>query len=216
MGNSKGRNGNVSVSKNNLQPWDRQNETEKAWEAFVLYRDMGMDRTLQKLSEVTSKDRNWLAQWKVRYKWEERVSAYDTHLDQLKRHAAEDEIVAIAKKQARLGESMQGLAAMGIGKLAIRNKETGEMFLTRELTGQEISALAKNGVDIQRKARGMKDDASIQVNVDNHQQTLQIILNGEDLKKVIETARACGIESSIVTIEGNGRADNHNGKKSPA
>jgi hypothetical protein len=67
--------------------WDRlDGESDKAFAAFCVYRDLGAERSVdaayQKHSKTTSKTRppHWL-KWSAKYHWVDRVKAWDDHKD---------------------------------------------------------------------------------------------------------------------------------------
>jgi len=59
--------------------YDRQNtDTDKSWLAFCKYRDMGSDRTLEKVrQEIGHRSGRNVQIWSSKYKWNERVRAFD-------------------------------------------------------------------------------------------------------------------------------------------
>jgi hypothetical protein len=65
------------------KPYDRQpNETDKSWAAFCIYRDMGRDRTLEKVDQLRSqsspkKSLSYLKEWSIKHSWVKRCSAFD-------------------------------------------------------------------------------------------------------------------------------------------
>ena len=61
------------------KPYDRQpNEADKSWAAFCIYRDMGRDRTLLKVSKELGHSAGIIVQkWSMKYAWVNRCSAFD-------------------------------------------------------------------------------------------------------------------------------------------
>ncbi len=61
------------------KPYDRlPNETSKAWAAFCIYRDMGGDRSHEKLRQKYGKTTaRYFHIWSAKYKWVERCKAFD-------------------------------------------------------------------------------------------------------------------------------------------
>ena len=61
------------------KPYDRQpNETDKSWAAFCMYRDMGGERSLEKLGQkIGKRSGRFLQQWCSKYKWVERCRPFD-------------------------------------------------------------------------------------------------------------------------------------------
>lgn len=68
--------------------YDRQNtDTDKSFAAFAIYRDMGSDRSLEKVRiECGYRSGRKLEQWCSKYKWVERCRAFDD--DELRSHSA--------------------------------------------------------------------------------------------------------------------------------
>src|SRR5262245_48637686 len=101
--------------------WEQQaEEPHRAFAAFVIYRDLpGPERSLPNAYrkgtgaptklKVSSQWRTWAE----RYHWEERARAYDRHLDYLRRHTMEQEVVKAQAEHARTLEisSLQTLQA---------------------------------------------------------------------------------------------------------
>src|SRR4051794_38595149 len=68
-----------------LDPWDRQlGEPDKAWEAFVFYRDMGGTRSYEKVRQALGKGSGYVRQievWGTKWSWVERCYAFDVSRD---------------------------------------------------------------------------------------------------------------------------------------
>lgn len=91
--------------------WERQpGETSKAYAAFCIYRDLGPERSLDKALATADKKptnrRHW-ARWMEKYRWVERVRAYDDYLDRKKREEKEKAIIEMAERHARLAVAFQ-------------------------------------------------------------------------------------------------------------
>lgn len=86
------------------KPYDRQpNETDKSWAAFCMYRDMGRDRSLEKLRQDRSEKGiantlSTLGGWCTKHNWVKRCSAFDD--DELERES-------IALQKLRLSRRLQ-------------------------------------------------------------------------------------------------------------
>lgn len=69
------------------EPWDRQqDENERAFAAFVAYRDLGAERTVpdayrqaKRKPDAKQADGTW-NKWAKQYRWRERALAWDRHL----------------------------------------------------------------------------------------------------------------------------------------
>jgi len=66
---------------NQIKPWDRQvEESEKAYEAFVIYRDLGKDRGVQIVATELSKSRSLITRWARDHNWHERIAEFDSYV----------------------------------------------------------------------------------------------------------------------------------------
>lgn len=82
--------------------WERQeNESARAFEAFVLYRDMGAARSLAKVGQVLGKSTALMERWSVAQSWVDRVKALEARDEMLRREAIEEFQDAKAKDHAR-------------------------------------------------------------------------------------------------------------------
>lgn len=77
--------------------WDKfPDETDKAYKAFCVYRDMGMYRNLRKAVQELNKTKGYLrvlADWSKKYDWVERVEAYDHMLSEKRRKEYEKKML---------------------------------------------------------------------------------------------------------------------------
>lgn len=82
------------------QPWDRishpeggsSSESRKAYAAFLAYRDLGPERSLEKAVLAYTGSKGRLAKWKawsVKWNWVGRTDQWDAHQEQLNRDAEE-------------------------------------------------------------------------------------------------------------------------------
>lgn len=61
--------------------WERQSgESEKAYEAFRSYRDMGASRSLEAVAQKLHKSKTILGRWSSKFHWVKRCEAYDRHI----------------------------------------------------------------------------------------------------------------------------------------
>ncbi len=56
-------------------------ESPQAFAAFAAYRDMGTDRSIERVSRECRKSVSLCNRWSQRHGWVERAAAYDAHMD---------------------------------------------------------------------------------------------------------------------------------------
>jgi hypothetical protein len=111
------------------QPWA---DTQKSWPVFQMYRDMGVERTIQKVWEKSSGyvsgtkfPTHWLV-WSAKHRWVDRCAAYDKEIAEEKRKA---ELAVIQAEQIAKIEAFkqtQEVIARGMA-VAVKNL-TGKMI----------------------------------------------------------------------------------------
>ena len=70
-----------------MKLWERQpSESDKAFNAFKIYLDLE-DRSIQKVSDLVERDRGLIQRWATKFKWRERVTAWENDLLNEKRKA---------------------------------------------------------------------------------------------------------------------------------
>ena len=135
----------------NTEPWERQeNETPKQFEAFVVYRDMGEDRSLQKVANQLAKSRQLLTRWSSANNWVERCRAWDNEQDRLLRLEQIKDIKKMRKRHADTGTLMVAVAQKALQKMI--DPKTKE--LKEDITANEISRLVEVGSKLERLSRG--------------------------------------------------------------
>lgn len=131
------------------QPWERQKgETLKAFHAFTVYRDLGVERSLTNVKrkyDETGKKGSFgvFGVWSARYGWVERVKAYDDYIDRKKRAEREKAIVDMAERHAKLAVAFQQRVAERLMK-----------FSPDELTPGNLARWLDVAVKLERLSRG--------------------------------------------------------------
>lgn len=80
--------------------WERlETDTDKSFEAFCIYRDMGANRSLRKVCEKvygkSTVNLRYIEEWSTTHNWQERVSAYDAYTAEKRRKRKEQERIRI-------------------------------------------------------------------------------------------------------------------------
>lgn len=134
---------------NKVQPWDRQpGETDKAWQAFVPYRDLPSGKRSIKVAcdaiGGTAGKYRQMELWSSKNQWVARVAAWDAHLDATSiQPLMAKQRAEMAERQIKLGREMQDKAREGLG-----------LVKPKDLDPDSVSKLAKTGTDIERLAMG--------------------------------------------------------------
>lgn len=90
-----------------IRPWDRQpGETSKGYEAFVIYRDMGADRTTRATAEALTKSETLIKTWSSKNDWVRRAAAWDSMPGQVVVQAYEEMAADIAQQHRALSDKL--------------------------------------------------------------------------------------------------------------
>lgn len=129
------------------KPWERQKgESEKAYEAFAVYRDMGEKRTFTAVAEKLQKSCTLIRRWKDRWDWPERVRAYDNEI--------EKEVKAKAVKERKEMSSRHINIAMQLQKKAL---EALKGLSVEDMSPKDIKEYIKMATDLERLNRTLEE-----------------------------------------------------------
>ena len=112
---------------NEAPAWERRDdETDKAFAAFRIYRDLdARERSIEKTREILGRDpgyTRWLETWSSKYDWVKRVHAYDKHLDNQARKEIEREKIRNRKRRIRGQELLLDLAIQALEEASPEGK----------------------------------------------------------------------------------------------
>ena len=142
--------------------WDkREDESSKAYEWFCRYRDMGPDRSHEKLDQMYSEGvskRSQTLRWSSKHAWVERAEAYDAYLDAIKRESNEDRVRKTAEEHIDVADKIMELA---LSKLALLEGT--------EVKPHEVKGLIELSVKMKRDALGVaeKHEVNGEIHVDH-------------------------------------------------
>lgn len=98
-----------------LNSWDRQNDTDKSFAAFSIYRDLGPNRSLSQVVDQVRQDLRQLKYWSSKYEWVDRCADFDRYIDKLAQKENEDVWLERRKTQKSsewdASEKLRALAA---------------------------------------------------------------------------------------------------------
>jgi len=126
--------------------WERlPNESSKAYQAFCIYRDLGVERSLEKVAQNRGKpgSRSWLDSWSTKYHWVERARAYDDYLEQEKRKEREKAILEMVDRHIKEAMALQQKA---LERLKTLNPD--------ELTTRDVLNYLLEAMKVERLCRG--------------------------------------------------------------
>ena len=131
------------------QPWERQErETPKAFDAFVVYRDMDpQERSGLKVAGIVGKSWSLMQQWSRKYGWVERAAAWDEEQDRIKREAAQREQIE-AIKQMRKRHTKVAVKMIDKAEAAI------DEILAGEIKPADIPRIVDIATKLERISRG--------------------------------------------------------------
>lgn len=130
----------------NIEPWERQDgETPKQFEAFVVYRDMGEERSLSKVAQHLSKTKQLLTRWSSANNWVERCAAWDREQDRILRQEQIKDIKKMRKRHADVANAMIGAATKGLKEL-LKHPE--------EMKPNDVARLVEVASKLERISRG--------------------------------------------------------------
>lgn len=88
-------------------PWERQpGESAARWRAFVVYRDLGLTRSLQKAAEELGMSRETLKQYSARDSWGMRAAAFDAEQDREARLWMADERQKAIRRHVKQAQAL--------------------------------------------------------------------------------------------------------------
>lgn len=132
------------------KPWERQKgESEKAYEAFAAYRDMGPERSITKVSQSLNKTRTLIGRWSSQWNWTERVRAYDNELEKEARAKAVKDRKAMTDRHIGIAMQLQKKALEALGSLSVE-----------DMSPKDIKEYIKMATDLERLNRTLEEESS--------------------------------------------------------
>ncbi len=144
--------------------FERQpDETDKAWQAFIFYRDLGLTRTMYKAaaqyrefygikSKPISTERT-LSSFSRKWGWRERVVEWERELDKQRQLAAIKAVQKMNSRHINLATSIQALAATELNKWIKKAQKEANKNETL-LTVPDFLKAVEAGVKLERASRG--------------------------------------------------------------
>lgn len=88
-------------------PWLRRDgESPEAYDAFRRYLHMGPNRALRALAEDVGKSQAIVNRWSARDKWQDRVLAYDRHMELAQTDGHADELARLRTRHMEISDKL--------------------------------------------------------------------------------------------------------------
>ena len=132
----------------------RKGETEKAYEAFEIYLEMGADRSLGKVAGKLGKSKALMERWSRRNEWVSRARDYDAEIRRAMFQEEKKAAAKMRKRQIQTAVLMQKKALDAIDRL-----DPGE------IPPRDIITLFKEAARIEKESR--MEEAAEYMDVDS-------------------------------------------------
>lgn len=153
-----------------IAPWEQQpGESAKAFEAFAIYRDMGAERSLRKLTQQLHKNLTTIRDWSVKWNWQERVRAYDRDLYRQAHAQAVREVRSMTNRHIRIAMQLQAKALQALEQLDVTtlSPKMQLAFLAKATEIERMNRLSAAGMD----DSGQQRDSA---------EGIEVVIEGED------------------------------------
>jgi len=206
--------------------WERHpGETSKAYAAFCIYRDMGVERSYRKVLQVMDRTIGTIQEWTTKWQWVDRAAAYDDHLDRIKRKKAEQAIEKMIERQANQATALAQVMTLPVSKLIDRlnnDEQFAKKFAkqVQDLPAKDVIKMISrcgptwaSAVKVERLARGEPTDHSrVQqstkgiVQIDTGEKVQNMMMDDEvrDAMRVVALAASGLKNDSTIHEDDNG------------
>ena len=132
------------------KPWERQKgESEKAFEAFAAYRDMGPERSLRAVGQQLGKSKALMERWSVAHDWQERVRDYENELDKEARAKAVKGRKDMTERHIKIAMQVQKKALEALASLSVE-----------DMSPKDVKEYIKMATDLERLNRMFEEQSS--------------------------------------------------------
>lgn len=144
-------------------PWERQNgESAQAFAAFLVYLNLGAERSHQTVSQQCGKSISLIGRWSRAYGWVERCRAWDNYLQREAKKAAVAEIRKMNQRHISMAQQIQGAvlqALIDLGSDIVTPQNFAAVVkLSTDLERQRMEAEAKETISSEELREQAEDD----------------------------------------------------------
>lgn len=173
------------------EPWERQpGEGAKAYQAFALYRDAGIERSADKVAATLGKSRNMLYRWSVAHSWVLRASSFDRHEDRIFQLARRAQQRRAADRQARIAGAMMSKLVERLQSLDVAKMSLREMAHWLDVTAK-----------VERQALGIADKVEI-TGADGGPVEVAVLSDEDRHARLVELRREADARIAAITAGG--------------
>lgn len=139
--------------------WERQHgESSQAFEAFRVYRDLGVNRSLSAVASELGKNRSLIHEWSSKWGWVARIAEWEIESDRLDRARQAELRDEALKRHAALGAAATYTALQRLVGENRDGHEPVEKLDPNDLGAAEVAALMREGIRAERMAYGEPTD----------------------------------------------------------
>lgn len=193
-------------------PWDRQDdEPEKAYSYFALYRDLGRTRTVAKAAAEVHKSRDYLHKLASTWRWVQRAQAWDREQDRLYSEGLAERRRDMAERHARIASALQA-------KIVARLQSLDPAALTPN----DIARWLEVATRVERLALGLPDSTTAHTGPDGGPIQAEVSQMSEEQRAeffralIAEAQSRAGLSSPDSGDDGPGDADDEADDKEEA
>lgn len=129
--------------------WDRQEkESSQAYEAFTVYRNLGVGRTYTAVAEKLRKSSSLIRRWADNFNWHKRADEWDKTITERTLEKIVEEDAKMLEMQINIGKMMQAKGVTGLGGINFENLSVKHL--------SSIINLITSGVNIERSSRDLR------------------------------------------------------------
>jgi hypothetical protein len=137
-----------------VKPWERQpGESGRAFAAFVTYRDTGDSRSYTEVAQKLNKSRTLVARWGTRWRWQNRLSAWERNLEYERQIAHRKAIIDMNERHVTIAQQCQQ-------KISDKLRSIGEQEIN-DLSVGDLAKLLAISVAIERSALGLSPSTKL-------------------------------------------------------
>jgi len=191
------------VTEQAVLPWDRQDdEPEKAYSYFALYRDLGRTRTVAKAAAEVHKSRDYLHKLASTWRWVQRAQAWDREQDRLYSEGLAERRRDMAERHARIASALQA-------KIVARLQSLDPAALTPN----DIARWLEVATRVERLALGLPDSTTAHTGPDGGPIQAEVSQMSEEQRAeffralIAEAQSRAGLSSPDSGDDGPGDAD---------